>query len=683
MSRETYTDATAGEDNPRRLFVFNGGLITQRRVRRILSLAGWQIRFGRPSPEDWVGVWGRSPTAHRGEAMAARYGAPILRIEDAFLRSVRTGREGAQPHGLLLDRSGVHFDARTPSDLEQLIRDDPLDNTALLNRARAASARLKDLHLSKYNAFDPALPVPDAPYVLVIDQTRGDASIAHGGVSDALFREMLVIAQEEHPGTKVVIKTHPETQAGLRQGHYGPADVTPRVSLVREPVSPWRLFEGAVGVYTVSSQLGFEAILAGHKPRVFGAPFYAGWGLTQDETPLQHRHRKLTRAQLFAAAMILYPTWYDPYRDALCEIETVIDSLEAQAQAWRADRRGYVASGVRLWKRATVQKVFGGVARVRFDDALDRAATQAEAADKPLMIWASKAPPALASPSKMVRVEDGFIRSRGLGAALVPPLSLVLDDLGIYYDPNGESRLERMIAEAAALPDTALERARALIRDIRLRGISKYNLAGAAFPDLPDGYRILIPGQVEDDASVRLGCAAVASNRDLVKAVRAANPQAVLLYKPHPDVEAGLRPGALDPESAAKVDLVLRGADPVALLDRVQEVWTMTSLMGFEALIRGGSVTCLGVPFYAGWGLTTDLAQTPDRRRAQPSIAALAHAALIAYPRYHDPITGLACPPEIAIERIAEGQVPRAGLGNRLLAKAQGVFASQAWLWRR
>ena len=44
-----------------------------------------------------------------------------------------------------------------------------------------------------------------------------------------------------------------------------------------------------VGVYTVSSQMGFEAIFAGHRPRVFGKPFYAGWGLTEDDEVIPRR----------------------------------------------------------------------------------------------------------------------------------------------------------------------------------------------------------------------------------------------------------------------------------------------------------------------------------------------------------------------------------------------------------
>ncbi|MEM7317790.1 MAG: capsular polysaccharide biosynthesis protein, partial [Pseudomonadota bacterium] len=310
-------DETTG--NPRsRLFVYNGGFLTQKRIRRILTLSGYDIRLGRPGPDNLVGIWGQSPTSHRGEAVAEKRDAPILRVEDAFLRSLHPGRAGEPPIGLHLDLSGVHFDPATPSDLEQLLATHPLDDTALLDRARDGIQRLRDLHLSKYSGFDPDRPVPEPGYVLVVDQTRDDASVTASAGDPARFREMLVFAQEENPGARIIIKTHPETAAGFRRGYYSDADTHDRITLLDHPVSPWHLLEGAVGVYTLSSQLGFEAMLAGHKPRVFGQPFYAGWGLSNDDRPVPRRERVLTRAQLFAAAMIMYPKWYDPFEDRLC-----------------------------------------------------------------------------------------------------------------------------------------------------------------------------------------------------------------------------------------------------------------------------------------------------------------------------------------------------------------------------
>ena len=662
-----------------RLFVYNGGFVTQSRLRRILGLAGYNLRIGLPQQDDLVGIWGNSPTAHRGRAVAAKYGADLLHVEDAFLRSIHPGRAGGEPPlGLLLDRRGAHFDPAQPSDLEELLATHPLDDSHMMRRARNAIGRLQDAHLSKYNAFLPSAPLPDPGYVLVVDQLRGDASVTASKADRARFCEMLVFAQQEHPGARILIKTHPETRAGHRPGHFTDKDAQGRIEMFSDAVSPWGLLEGAIAVYTVSSQLGFEAILAGHKPRVFGQPFYAGWGLTEDEDPVARRQRKLTRPQLFSAAMFLYPTWYDPYTDRLCELERVIDTLEAGIRAWRQDRAGWVASGMRLWKRKPLQGFFGQTRKLKFTEDPE----EAHKSGRNWMVWASKA--GAKTHAGATRVEDGFLRSRGLGADLVPPMSLVLDRQGIYYDPRQPSDLDDLITQRADLGPAEALRVEALIQQLIRHSLSKYNLSGEP-PALPAGHRILVPGQVEDDASIKAGCGRIKSNLALLRATRKANPKAVIIYKPHPDVEAGLRPGSLPetgvPENLA--DVVASNCDPMALLDEVQEVWTMTSLLGFEALLRGAKVTTLGLPFYAGWGLTTDKRTAPPWRSARPDLLGLAHAVLIDYPRYYDPITQRPCPPEVVVERLISGQLPRPSLRNRSLSKLQGLFATYAPLWRR
>ncbi len=658
----------------RPLHVFSGGFLRERRVRRILDLAGYDVRLGWPREGGLVGVWGQSPTASRGERVAARAGAGLLRAEDALLRSVKPARAGGGPPlGLLLDGRGVHFDGRRPSDLEALLRTDPLDDADLLRRAREGIERLRAADLSKYACHDPDLEAPPPGYVLVVDQARGDASVRASGADRNRFLEMLMLAREAHPGARIVVKAHPETAMGARAGHLGPGDMMAGAELLVAPVSPWRLLDGAVAVWTVSSQMGFEAILAGHRPVVLGQPFYAGWGLTEDHAPVARRQRRLTRAQLFAGAMILAPVWVDPYRDRLATFEEAVDALEAQARAWREDRRGWVAAGMRLWKRGPLQRAFGRERPVAFAEGA-AAVARAAREGRRLMAWASRAE---ATPGA-VRVEDGVLRSRGLGADLVSPLSLALDDLGIHYDPSRESRLERLVAEPLA--PWRRERAERLVRRLVEARLSKYNTGGAP-PPLPEGRRILVPGQVEDDASVRWGAGGVRTNRDLLRAARAANPGAAILWKPHPDVEAGLRPGAV-PDARDLADAVLAGVDAVAAIEAADEVWTITSTLGFEALLRGKPVTCLGAPFYAGWGLTTDLGPVPARRRARPGLPGLVHAALIAYPRYVDPVTGLACPVEVAVDRLASGAIPRPPWANRALARAQGALATWAWLWR-
>jgi len=663
---------------PRRLYHQNLSFLGNHRLHRMLELAGHELRPGFPGREDGVLVWGASPTSWRGERIASRRKVPLVRAEDAFLRSVHPGRaQGEAPIGLLFDPVGLHFDSARPSRIEEILLDTTLYNSNILDEARRLTTCLIEASLSKYNNFAPDLPAPPPGYVLVIDQTVGDASIHRSGATMATFRQMLAAAKRNHPERRIVIRTHPESRAGLRPGHYGSGDAGGRVSLLTAPVSPHLLLAGAAEVYTVSSQMGFEAILHGHCPHVFGQPFYAGWGLSQDERPLPRRGRTLTKAELFAGAMLLAPLWYDPCRDQLCGLDQVIHQLQAEVRAWRDDGRGHVAAGMRLWKRARLQEVFGGTKPLRFRDSPKAADRLARRKGRGLLLWAGKEPEGFAPSSPCLRVEDGFLRSRGLGAELVPPLSLVTDDLGIYYDPTRPSRLEVLIA--IPLSDCQRRRAEALIDRLRAEGLTKYNLPGAV-PALPPGHRILVPGQVEDDASIRKGAGEVRTNLALLQAVRSANPDAVILYKPHPDVAAGLRPGAVDARQLA--DSIVAPADPAALLAKVQEVWTMTSLLGFEALVRGVPVTCLGAPFYAGWGLTRDLGPRPDRRITRPDLAQLVHAALIGYPRYWDPVSRRPCPVEVALDRLAAGEIPHPGRMNRLLSRLQGRLAGYAHLWR-
>lgn len=663
---------------PRRLYHQNLSFLGNHRLHRMLELAGHELRPGFPGREDGVLVWGASPTSWRGERIASRRKVPLVRAEDAFLRSVHPGRaQGEAPIGLLFDPVGLHFDSARPSRIEEILLDATLYNSNILDEARRLTTCLIEASLSKYNNFAPDLPAPPPGYVLVIDQTVGDASIHRSGATMATFRQMLAAAKRNHPERRIVIRTHPESRAGLRPGHYGSGDAGGRVSVLTAPVSPHLLLAGAAEVYTVSSQMGFEAILHGHCPHVFGQPFYAGWGLSQDERPLPRRGRTLTKAELFAGAMLLAPLWYDPCRDQLCGLDQVIHQLQAEVRAWRDDGRGHVAAGMRLWKRARLQEVFGGTKPLRFRDSPKAADRLARRKGRGLLLWAGKEPEGFAPRSPCLRVEDGFLRSRGLGAELVPPLSLVTDDLGIYYDPTRPSRLEVLIA--TPLSDCQRRRAEALIDRLRAEGLTKYNLPGAV-PALPPGHRILVPGQVEDDASIRKGAGEVRTNLALLQAVRSANPDAVILYKPHPDVEAGLRPGAVDARQLA--DSIVAPADPAALLAKVQEVWTMTSLLGFEALVRGVPVTCLGAPFYAGWGLTRDLGPRPDRRITRPDLAQLVHAALIGYPRYWDPVSRRPCPVEVALDRLAAGEIPHPGRMNRLLSRLQGRLAGYAHLWR-
>lgn len=668
-----------------KLAVYTLGFLQVPYIRKLLRIYGWRVGFGPfVSQPKAIAVWGRKPHAKRGIRAAQRRGLPVLSIEDAFLRSVLPGPKTA-PAGLILDDVGIYFDASQPSILENTLNFADLDDAALLKRAEAGIAFLKHYGLSKYNPVPRGHgAVPQPGFVLVVDQTRGDASITCGGAYDHTFATMLAQARADNPDKRIVIRTHPAVGPRAKQGHFDERDTDQRTTLSSDQINPWDLLEGASKVYCVTSQLGFEAILAGHTPVVFGTPFYVGWGLTEDQQPCKRRKRQRSATQVFAAAMLKYPTWADLSSDSICTFEEAAQGLLARAQHHWQNARPTVAVGIRNWKRGQISRFLN---RPRFESRPDKAAEMAQANNGRVVVWASKNSYALqtACANRNVplwQMEDGFLRSKGLGAALTPAESVVVDATGIYYNPVFPSTLEQLIAQSPQLPEVALARAKALVEQVNTAKISKYNLdLPLSALEIPAGKTaILVPGQVEDDASIRLGTQDICTNRALLKATRQHNPDAYIIYKPHPDVEAGLRIGHVD-APLDYADIVLENAPILPLIDAVHSVWTMTSLTGFEALLRGKSVTCLGLPFYAGWGLTEDMASPCPRRTAKPSLHALCHATLIDYPIYLDPKTGKPCPPEKLVQRLQNGESkPRLRL--KLLAKLQGRFATYAHLWR-
>lgn len=257
---------------------------------------------------------------------------------------------------------------------------------------------------------------------------------------------------------------------------------------------------------------------------------------------------------------------------------------------------------------------------------------------------------------RVLRIEDGFVRSVGLGADLIRPVSWVIDDLGIYYDATRPSRLECILAETT-FDDVALQRAAALRQKLVASGLTKYNVGAGGWQRPDNGRRvILVPGQVETDASIAYGApegiCTIRRNMDLLRAVREANPGAWVVYKPHPDVLAGLRLKGVNEDAALRwCDEQVIDVPMGELLGSVDEVHVITSLAGFEALLRGKRVTCYGQPFYSAWGLTTDMAPLPRRTR-QLVLDELVAGALIEYPKYVSRGNGKFTTPELALEEL-------------------------------
>ena len=670
-------------DTPSAIGIASSGIWRQRDTIATL-LGGNPVRLHRlhaPACDVVVG-WGHKSTARTARRIAQQRDLPYVALEDGFLRSVRPG--AAEPSvGWIVDRTGVYYDSAGPSDLEAAIIRRAGDPIETLERARAAMRTIRELRLSKYNhapmASAEALGLPRGrDVVVVVDQTFADASVSGARADGASFVRMLDTAIAENPGRTVVVKVHPETISGVKRGYLGEVARRRDVVVVAADVNPWALIESAVGVYVTSSQFGLEALLAGVPVSCFGAAAFAGWGLTRDHiAPIRRRTVVASREALAAAAYFDYCRWIDPYHGNEIDFESAADRL-AFLRDRHFDTPASVCVGFSRWKRRSARQFLTGVGGApRFVSDLGRADALAAARGGRVVVWGSRDASADGPPPRapLVRAEDGFLRSVGLGASFVAPASLVFDDAGIYYDPRQASRLE-ILAETTAFDPALLARAARLRETIVTRGLSKYNDAGERRLVFPEGrLRILVPGQVEDDASVRLGSPEVRTNLDLLRRVRARWPDAHVIYKPHPDVDAGYRRGRIPDEIARSLaDQIVTDVSMASVLSQVDRVETMTSLTGFEALLRGLAVATHGLPFYAGWGLTEDLLPCPRRTR-RLGIDELVAATLILYPRYVDTQSGLPCPVEVVVDRLtAHRQAAETPLG-RVRTRLRRIYA--------
>jgi capsular polysaccharide export protein len=636
-------------------------------------------------PVEAIVGWGLKPSSKSGRRRAERAGLPYIALEDGFLRSVGLGESGAATLSLIVDEVGVYYDASRPSGLEQLVAtSDGWCDDAMRARARALIDRIMASGLSKTNmggSLDAAILRPGRR-ILLVDQTDGDASIACGLANADSFIRMVRTARAEHPDAQLIVKRHPAVAAGRKKGCIPESELS-GVTVVDTDVRPAELLSAVDAVWCVTSALGFEAVLRGLPVRCFGAPFYSGWGLTTDEVQTGRRGEARDIETLAAAALIAYPRYVDPLTGERCEVETAVERLITMRD--RAERLAGDWSAVDFApaKKPQVRRLLNGP-KTRLKDfaSASRAAAHAERTGGRLIYWAGKESPEIAAAAAgtcapVVRMEDGFIRSRGLGSDFFGALSVALDDLGVYYDPTVPSRLEQLIQDGAQ--DAAMLARAAALRDrIVSAGLSKYNLAaGPARPDWPtDRMKLLVVGQVENDKSILKGCGDIRTNSGLVEAASADFPDAFLIYRNHPDVMSGNRPGRLDAHAMEAVDAVADDLDIIDCLETCDTLATLTSLSGFEALLRGKAVATYGRPFYGGWGLTTDR-MTFERRTRRAGLDALVAAALIQYPIYISP-EGWPCEAEDLVERlIREREAPAPPAPSNQIARWwKGINAS-------
>lgn len=436
--------------------------------------------------------------------------------------------------------------------------------------------------------------------------------------------------------------------------------------VVSGDLDPWHLVAGAVAVVPGDDEdLRLIAALAG-KPV---------WNKGREAPEILN---SAAVAGLVERRVLADTLYRNPFTGAA---ENVFAAI-AHCAAWRdlidRNRPLRAAYGFARWKRTTTEALlWNGSEPVAFD----LAPTALNPGDN-VAVWRSRVGDetlrALETRGvRLVEVEDGFIRSAGLGADCVPPLSIVVDSLGPHFDPRGESELERLL-QRGRFSAELLAQSERLRQRIVAAGLGKYDAGTATLERRSDRPHVLVPGQVEDDRAVLASIGPPLTNLELLRRARAAEPDAYLIYKPHPDVEAGHRKGAIrDSMALTLADEIVRDQPMSAMIGLCDRLHVNSSLAGFEALMRGKPVTTHGVPFYAGWGLTDDLGPVPSRRTARRSLLDLIAATLLLYPRYLDPVTGLPCPPEIVVERLANPEQRPATGALVTLRRFQGKIRQQ------
>lgn len=300
---------------------------------------------------DTAFVWGMGDRPENRAALdaARRHGAQVVFCEDGFLKSADTWANSGAPLryrrgcSVVFDTRAPYYDATRPTDLELALNDSSLSlSRDELAQSRRLIGRIVGSRLTKYN-HQPLIcrqhGRPGRPKVLVVDQSFGDFSVRLGLAEESTFADMLTDAVRENPESDVLVKTHPDAMTGERRGYYDSLVEGSGVFRVAEPVNPYSLLEQVDKVYVCTTQLGFEALMAGKEVHVYGMPFYAGWGLTIDRMECPRRTERRSLEELFNVVYIRYTKWVDPCTGRRCTIEDAIDRLLSLRREYAVAKR--------------------------------------------------------------------------------------------------------------------------------------------------------------------------------------------------------------------------------------------------------------------------------------------------------------------------------------------------------
>ena len=263
---------------------------------------------------------------------------PLVILEDGFIRSIEIGDIKHKSPGLscIMDHAGIYYDDTLGSAIHQL-----LDSSWKITKqeeevGRKAISFILSKELSKYNFMKPIsknfnLEDRYRSVCLVLDQRKGDQSVAGARANALSFARMLKDTIRENPQDLILIKIHPDALLADHQGYFTHLCSKPKTSNVQilsENINAISLLKAVDKVYTVSSQMGFEALMCRKKVYCYGWPFYSDRGLTVDRGKKRKKiSKKRTLEEVFYASYIKYTRYFNPDTYRSCDIFETMEYL--------------------------------------------------------------------------------------------------------------------------------------------------------------------------------------------------------------------------------------------------------------------------------------------------------------------------------------------------------------------
>src|SRR5688572_26456718 len=248
----------------------------------------------------------------------------------------------------------------SPEEIESLLEQRAWESAELLVRARSAMATLVAARLGgDCWASDPgaqALGLPERGMVLVVAEGEYDLCPLGARTDGAAQRHLLDAVCAER-GHRDVLVFAPRRRRRVPLHDAIVAQAAARDwRIMAQPLSPWTLLDAAATVYTLGHEIGLLALARGQTVRCFGRPYYAGWGLTSDDSTVAPRAFRRSVEEIFAAACLLGRPCIDLFTGRPCSFEHFCAQLAEWQRVNEANRRIAVCTGMSFWKRRRLRE---------------------------------------------------------------------------------------------------------------------------------------------------------------------------------------------------------------------------------------------------------------------------------------------------------------------------------------